>query len=109
MALNFDDELFGPIHDDLAVDVVVTPITSAGAATVPMIEDTVGMDVEMAGGTIVSTVRPAATVRMAVLTAAGLTRSDMKGAALQMSGRTYRVESSEPRPTPNGDADGQLF
>lgn len=107
MPIDFDAELFGPVHDEFGVAGVITPLTSASTATVTMIEETIGVEIE-GHGAAVSTVRPTARVRAAALAAASLANTDLDGASLLLNGRTYRVDSYEPRPTPNGEGQGEV-
>jgi hypothetical protein len=58
---------------------------------------------------VLTTVQPAAYVRMVDISAAGWTRQTLRNAILDMNGKTWRVEASEPKPVASGEAGGELM
>lgn len=109
MTIDWDAVLLGPVYEAMAVTGTITPLTSASSASVAMIDATHGAEIPGKTGFEVSTVKPVAYVRASVLAAASLTRADLRGAAVALNGKTYRVESSEPRPLPDGEDHGELM
>jgi hypothetical protein len=55
------------------------------------------------------TVRPVAAVRAAELLAAGVTFDNLDGGAIAFNAKTYRIESHRPRPSPAGEAFGEVY
>lgn len=107
--VDFDAVLYGPLHSVFGTEAVITPTGgTVGPATVTVIDNTRGMALQLKGSDI-ETVVPVAVVRASALADASLTRSDLRRAALTMNGRTYRIESTMPRPTPGGEADGEVL
>lgn len=107
--MGWDSDLLQGVYETMAVPATITPVTSASAATVPVIDYTHGIEIPGKVEFGVSTVKPVAFVRMTVLAAAGLTRADMRGAAIAFNSKTYRIESTEPRPLPDGESQGELM
>lgn len=106
---DFDSVLYGPLHTTFGTSATITPAGgTVGPATVTVIDHTRGMALQLKGADI-ETVVPVAVVRATVLADASLTRSDLRRAALTMNGRTYRIESTMPRPTPSGEDDGEVL
>lgn len=108
VTFSFDSVLFAPLHEIFGTQATITPVTSASAATLTVIDRTSGIAV-MLRGAEVETVHPAAIVRAVALAEAGLTRADLRRASLVMNGTTYRIDATQPRPTPAGEADGELL
>jgi hypothetical protein len=108
MTIDFDAELFGPVHEVLGTSATITPEGTAGAVSLVLIDESAGIVLPGRNGVEISTVRPAAVVRAVALAEAGLDRADLRNAALLMNGTTYRIKSSEPKPTANGEADGEI-
>ena len=107
MAFEFDDML-ADVHEMLAADAVVTPLGSVDPVTIAMIDHSAGIEIPGRGAEITS-IGPAARVRATALAAAGLSRSDMRGATVVLNGKSYRVEATRPLPTPAGESDGELY
>lgn len=109
MSLDWDGLVLGPAYDILGVSALITPVSSASPATVQVIDDTRGVELPGRAQVEVSTVKPVAYVRSTSLTAASLTKADLRGAAIAFNGRTYRIEDVLPRPMPTGEAQGELM
>lgn len=108
MPVNFDDLMYSRVHARFSVTAVIMPVTSASAASVEVIDKTDG--VILGGfGPDLATLKPAAVVRVSALTAAGLTRADLKGATLLMNGITWNVDATQARPSPSGQSDGEIL
>ena len=56
----------------------------------------------------IETIRPAADVRMSELTDNDVEREDLKGGTITVAGDTWRIETTLPRPSPEGEANGEL-
>ena len=108
MSIVFDDILYSAVHDVLAVTATLTP-SGGDPVEIEVIDKTAGVEVQGPGSLGMPTVEPAAVVRSVVLADAGLTRSDLPRATLVLNGVTYRVKSSRPRPSPGGEADGEVM
>lgn len=107
MAIDFSALLYGPVHTAFAVDVTVT--TDDGATlTLPALDKSVPFETADNGLTI-ETMRPACVVRVAELTALGTNADALINAELSMNGSQWRVEGVQPRPSPNGEADGEVW
>lgn len=55
----------------------------------------------------IQSIRPAADVRVSELTENSITRDDLKGGEIDLAGSTWRIESTLPRPSPDGDPFGK--
>lgn len=104
---SFTDTLLTPIYNVLASTTTYI-LTDASTVDLQTIDKTSG--VEVAEGTLeVQTVRPAAIIRMKELTDAGLVPEDLLDAVLSLNGVSWEVKSYYPKPSPNGEADGELY
>lgn len=101
--------LYAPVYDIIGVDAVITPATNASAVTLTALDKTAGIEVSDGSGIDVGTVRPAAVIRKQEMLDAGLTPSDLEDANLCMNGKDWRVKSWFPRPSPTGEADGEIY
>ncbi|MBX9757211.1 MAG: hypothetical protein K2Y29_00430 [Beijerinckiaceae bacterium] len=104
--------LLAPLYRVYAVDVTLTPAsTGAAAVTLSAIDKTRGVEVSLGrdASIAIPTMRPAAQIRATDLADAGLTRDDLRDATLVMNGKTWRVNRSMPKPTTQGEAEGQLW
>jgi hypothetical protein len=79
-------------------EVSVTAIAKIAGASI----DPPGTAVE------VQTIRPAADVRMSELAGNGIERADLKGGTIEVAGATWRIETTLPRPSPEGEANGEV-
>lgn len=105
--VSFTALLYRPLYATLGVN--VTFITVDGASlTVTALDKSSGVAVEGVGMEV-QTIRPAAVVMSADVAAAGLTAEDIDSATLTMNGKTWRVEACQPRPSPMGKDDGELY
>lgn len=97
------------IYGELGVPAELSmPIGAAVGLTV--IDKTAGEDVDVAEGRLTQhTARPAATVRMAELTAKGVAAADVDRRTITFNGGAWRIASHKPRPAPFGEAAGELW
>jgi len=106
--IDYQATLYGPIYATLGVPATITPGSTASPATVVALDKTAGMTV-FGGGVDVESIKPAAVVRVAELAAAGLTRADLVDASILINGSIWEIRSTQPRPSPNGERDGELL
>lgn len=103
--IDFASLLLAPVY--AAFGAPVTFVTEDGATlTVTAIDKSSGLVV--GSDPQFQTIRPAVVVRMADVLAAGLAAESLDGAAVTMSGKTWRVEAAQPRPNPGGEGAGEL-
>lgn len=107
--VDFETLLLDPIHTVLGEDAVLVPDGSETAYPFSAIDQTAGIEVGDPTGVMMPTIKPAAEIRVSELEAHGLTREALKSATLQLNGKTWRVESNAPKPTPQGEAVGWLL
>lgn len=88
-------------------DVELTNPETGLSMTLRMIDMTRGIEVGD-GLVTVATVEPAALVRKADLTAAGLRASDLIESEFTLNDAAWRVESTQPRPTVHGAENGEV-
>lgn len=103
--MDFNSVLLGPNYELFGVDVVLT--ISGQTYPTTFIDKTAGAS--LGGPVEIETTRPAATARVADLILLGLTVDDLEEAAVAMNGNNWRVMSTRPVPSPNGEADGEVY
>ena len=106
---SYTDVLYGPLYSAFGVNCTYL---LAPPLNVPI--DIVTIDktsgVEVAEGNIeIQTVRPAAIIRLADLTALGYVPEDLLDAVCSLNGVSWEVKSYFPKPSPNGEQDGELY
>lgn len=100
--------LLNPIYDALGVPASLTP-NRAGAAAVPVTALDKTSTIEASEQFDIHTVRPAATIRMRELTTAGVATGEIDGGTIAFSGRTWRIDSHRLKPSPDGEASGEVL
>ena len=104
---SYTNILLGPVYTVLGVDTTYI-LTNMASIQLRTIDKTTG--VEVAEGSLdTQTVRPACVVRMKDLMDAGYVPEDLMDAVLSLNGVSWEVKSYFARPTPNGEADGELY
>lgn len=99
---------YDAIYGALGVDAVLTLAdTDETEISLTAIDKTAGVVVEE--GINVQSVKPGACVRMVELTDNDVTREDLTDAILELNGVTWRVMASHPRPSPAGEAKGEVL
>jgi hypothetical protein len=104
LAMSFDSEShYGPIYESLGVDAML----EIGSAVYPIraIDKTEGIMVDIGAQRIA----PAATLRMSELSEFGIDAETVDGGLLAMNGFDWRIESHSFRPSPTGEAEGELL
>ena len=106
--INFGELLNGPVYSVFGGSCTLTPLSGSPVA-VNVIDKSSGIEVgldDMTGGV---SMRPAAIILVSELARVGLARDALRRATLVMNGKTWRIESTLPRPAPNGEAAGELL
>lgn len=104
--MDFQALLLDPIYSIQGVEATLT-LESSSEITLTVIDKTAGVDV--GDGAEVQTLLPAAVVRVVELTTAGVDRTRLRGALLDFNGGNWEIKSYRPKPTLNGEADGELY
>jgi hypothetical protein len=113
--IDWDALLFAPVSATFGVDVtfILADDPSPFPLSLRVLDMTGGASTGLIGGTVngrdmaMDTIRPAADVRAAALTANGVTVSDLLRSTLTMNGRDWIVKSFIPLPAPNGEGQGE--
>lgn len=100
--------LYKPLYASFGVDAFVRCVYG-DSFLLRAIDMTSGVEVSDNGNVDVKTIRPAAALLVSDLSEAGLERADLEDAALEMSGKIWRVTAVLPKPAPTGEADGELY
>lgn len=79
--------------------------------TLTVIDKTAGVDLEAGNGSIKRpTLQPAAVVRRAELTSAGVTDlATIVNTVVTFNGKAWRIASHKSKPTPEGEDKGELY
>ena len=95
-------------ESEIGVSVTLTAGTGTGATglSVTAIDKTSGLEINDQEN--LQTIRPAATVRMSEVTAAGIAHSELDGGSLAIAGKTWRIHSHFLTPNPDGELKGQV-
>jgi hypothetical protein len=105
--VDFDTLLYQPNHTVFGEDATLTLTDTGGSSyDLVMIDETAG--VEVLDGPGIATVLPAATVRAALLVEMGIALASLPGAALRINGKDWTVVRHEYRPSPQGEAKGEI-
>lgn len=109
--MDYGSLLYGPIYDTLGVAATITLADTAGTEiAITAIEKTVGEAIALGGDDLVlQGIKGAAAVRMSDLAAGSVARADMKGSSLTLNGKTWKIHSTLPKPSPMGEFDGELY
>lgn len=107
--MDYQATLYNPIYrSPLGVPATITPGSTAEPADVTVIDKTAGLVVP-GSGIALETIKPGAVVRMVELAANGIARIDLEGGAITFNGATWKILGTLPRPSPKGEADGELL
>ena len=100
--------VFRPLYAEFGVTATLLAVGSpADDHDISAIDRTAG--VTLALGVDVETVRPSATIIAADLAALGLTADDLDDAIIRMNSVDWRIQSVQPLPSTNGEADGEYL
>lgn len=107
MVASFSALLYNPVYSALGVRANLTPDGTNVPVAIQAIDKTEGVPV---GGSVdVQSVVPVATVRMAELIAKGVNMDDVDESLLELNGLVWRVRSHLHKPSPRGQADGEVY
>jgi hypothetical protein len=98
--------MYDPIYSTFGVAAELDVGTPAAAA-VTVIDKTV--DAKTGQWLELQTVRPVAAVRATELLAAGATFDELDGGQIAFNSKTYRIESHRLKPSPYGEAMGEVY
>lgn len=110
------DPMYDAVYAHYGVEAVLTmPETDGAVLEFTAIDITGGVSVGGAHGNVtaggfrseIDTLEPAASVRAADLTDIDL--EDLPEATLLINGKTWKVRGSAPKPSPNGEASGEVY
>ena len=105
--MDYQGLLYDPVYLVLGVAAVLQMGPPLGDVALTAIDKTAGITI--AHAVDVETTLPAATVRAAELVAAGVDLVDCDGKTLTLNGKDWRIASLEPKPSPNGQDDGEIY
>jgi hypothetical protein len=110
--VDYQGLLYGPVYSALGVAAVLhmdPPLGPLEDGDVPItaIDKTAGITINAAVD--LQTTLPAATVLAADLIAAGVDLGAVDGRTLTLNGKDWRIASLEPKPSPNGQDDGEIY
>lgn len=107
--------LYGPVYAIQGVPAVLTLTDTAGTEVdLTVLDVTSGMAIDGAQGgrkrftAEVETVEPAAMVRQTELTEKSIALADLDGASIAFNGKTWFIRNHGFRPSPNGEAEGEI-
>lgn len=108
MAIDFDTMMNDVIYDTQRLGVpAVLDFGSDGSVDVTVIDKSEGVMLEGQGGqSLFAAAKPAACIRVSELDANSIARESLKGATLAFKGKTWRIQSTEPKPS---GAKGELY
>lgn len=107
MSLDWQSQLLDPIYDVIGVSARIT--TASTVKDVTVLDKTAGVALAAADNIEIQSIKPAAIVRMSELSANGLSREALDGAQLALNGSSWTIKSTQPRPSPDGEAKGELY
>lgn len=107
MPLNYTAVNLGPIYTLMGVAAQFA-LASEDIIELTVLDKTGGIQIEEQGMSI-GTIRPACICRMADLTDLSLGPEDLMDAVLEMNALSWKVKSYYPKPSPNGERDGELY
>lgn len=108
MAIDWDVQLFAPVHAEFGVTCVFAT-QDVGTVTVTALDKSAGVAVSHAGDISIQSLAPACVVRVSALTDASATAADLEDAELTMNGKTWTVKAVQPRPAPSGEGSGEVY
>jgi len=109
MALDYSTLVFAPLHTVFGVTAELDVAgNTASPFSISVIDKTRGIETSNAGNIGMFTVRPAVFLRAVDLAAINLLAEDLTGAALTVNALDWTVKAVEVKPTPGGEADGQV-
>lgn len=106
--IDWQGQLYDPLYSAFGVTASLDLDDSDSPYSLTVVDRTAGLVMTDAGNVDVQTVLPAALVRMSELTENGIAAAGLDGREIAFNGKTWRVESTRPKPSPEGEATGEL-
>lgn len=106
--MDYQAVLYDPIYARLGVSATLTPLEPGLSVSLTVIDKTAGIAIDL-GDTSLQTVKPAAAVRMVELSENDLEPADVDGGTITFNGKTWTIKGFMPKPSPNGEADGEVL
>ena len=94
--VDFAGLLDAPAYNLLGVDAVITPVGGPASDPIRVLDDTVEVEEEVAGGVHIPSTATAVRLRLADLAAQGLERADLEKAEVEIDGTLYAVLATRP-------------
>lgn len=106
--MTWTNTLYAPVYATFGVIAEITLSGQSIPYEIVALDKTAGIEVQLQGIETTS-VQPAIALRMYDLTGLGLTPAMLRNAEVLINGGVWEVVSYYPRPSPLGEADGELF
>ena len=100
--------IFDDLYGTFGVDLAFASPRDGSEVTLRAIDRTAGVEL-IDNKTMLGTIRPVAALRAASLAGLGLLASDMIGVIVTLSGASWRVKATEPKPGPYGESSGEVY
>jgi hypothetical protein len=100
--IDWNSALYDPLYSNFGVE------AELAGETVTVIDMTAGVEID-AGNALLPTIKPAAMVRAAELTTAGLTAENLPDAILLLNSNEWTVKNVHPKPGPEGKGSGEYL
>ena len=101
--------LYSPVYATLGVPAQLTLAEGEPGILVTAIDKTSGIEVAGGGAFDVLTIKPAAAIRVHELATLGVALADLDESTLSLNGQLWRVRSHMLKPSPRGEAEGEVF
>lgn len=108
MNIDYQALLYNPIYSRIGVAATVTPVTGLDVQ-VTVLDKTAGVEVALSDNVQISSIKPAAAVRMAELDDNDLEPADIDGGTITFNGKTWDIRGFLLKPSPNGESDGEAW
>lgn len=107
--IDFGHLLFGATYDIFSTAATLT-IANGDPVAVNVIDKTDGIETTLGSDvhTDAPTIMPAAIVRASVLADLGIAKASLRRGVLEMNGKSWRIDAAYNKPTPAGEADGEI-
>lgn len=107
--MRYTETLHNPVYLALGVPADLEPYGGSSLVSVTVIDKTAGVEIADSSSIDVGTIRPVAAVRAAELVEKGVALDSLDDGFIAFNGKVWRIKSHIPRPSPHGEADGQVY
>lgn len=104
--MDYGQLLYAPLYATLGVDAVIRGVYFE---SVPIRAMDMTSGIEIGDHVGVKSIQPAAVVLATSITENGLSREDIEGASLELAAKLWRVKATMPKPSPVGEALGEIY